>query len=331
MGEIGSIIIPIFSEVPLLTIKQVNFNKFKQIYEMKKSGQYSTKELYRKALSIKEEMNLQLDYDSLEVKTWEQSNRQTNRVTPYWLLGFIEAEGTFGVKNNLPYFQVAQHECSLSTLDMIASFLENTWEKNIFNYSNLPPISINITKTRNDSTGVYSYVITNLDILYYFILPLFSNMTFRSRKYIDFKLWGIIVLLCKRGYSYSIAGIKLLVLIAQNMNDNRYSTNKDTPPLLSKSDIDQVFNLEPPIRENPLNFKSHQTLVKALVGTKARPVDVFKDGVLVGGPPFPSFRAAQRALGWNPDQVIIGRYIDTNKAYKRKGDNRSYIFQTARQ
>ena len=30
-------------------------------------------------------------------------------VNPFWLLGFIEAEGTFGFKNLSPYFQIGQH------------------------------------------------------------------------------------------------------------------------------------------------------------------------------------------------------------------------------
>ena len=29
-------------------------------------------------------------------------------IKPLWLLGFIEGEGTFGIKNMVPYFQVAQ-------------------------------------------------------------------------------------------------------------------------------------------------------------------------------------------------------------------------------
>ena len=33
----------------------------------------------------------------------------TLKVNPYWLLGFIEGEGTFGFKNLSPYFQIGQH------------------------------------------------------------------------------------------------------------------------------------------------------------------------------------------------------------------------------
>lgn len=102
-------------------------------------------------------------------------------------------------------------------------------------------------------------------------------------------------------------------------------------PLLSRSDIEEVFQLKPPIQNDFLNWKPHQALVRAFLGTKARKVDVFKDDVLVEGSPFPSFKAAQRALGWNPDQVIIGRYIDTYKAYKRKGEEGSFIFKSPSQ
>jgi hypothetical protein len=30
------------------------------------------------------------------------------QVNPYWLLGFIEGEGSFGLKNLSPYFQIGK-------------------------------------------------------------------------------------------------------------------------------------------------------------------------------------------------------------------------------
>lgn len=38
-------------------------------------------------------------------------------INPYWLLGFTEAEGTFGIKNLVPYFQICQHGRSLLVLE----------------------------------------------------------------------------------------------------------------------------------------------------------------------------------------------------------------------
>jgi hypothetical protein len=37
--------------------------------------------------------------------------RSSTKINIYWLLGFVEGDGTFGIKNLVPYFyfQVAQH------------------------------------------------------------------------------------------------------------------------------------------------------------------------------------------------------------------------------
>jgi hypothetical protein len=64
-------------------------------------------------------MNSKLDYSSKEVGDWNDLNLLKGKITPYWLLGFIEAEGTFGIKGLRPYFQISQHKCSQSTLKLI--------------------------------------------------------------------------------------------------------------------------------------------------------------------------------------------------------------------
>lgn len=46
-------------------------------------------------------------------------------VNPFWLLGFIEGEGTFGFKNLSPFFQVGQNVRSLYVLEAIANYLQS--------------------------------------------------------------------------------------------------------------------------------------------------------------------------------------------------------------
>ena len=46
-------------------------------------------------------------------------------VNPFWLLGFIEGEGTFGFKNLSPFFQVGQSVRSLYVLEAIAKYLQS--------------------------------------------------------------------------------------------------------------------------------------------------------------------------------------------------------------
>ena len=45
------------------------------------------------------------------------------KVNPYWLLVFIEEEGSFGFKNLSPYFQIGQHTKSLMVVQGIALYL----------------------------------------------------------------------------------------------------------------------------------------------------------------------------------------------------------------
>ena len=42
-------------------------------------------------------------------------------IGPYWFLGFVEGEGTFGIKNLSPYFQIAQHKKSATLLEAVKS------------------------------------------------------------------------------------------------------------------------------------------------------------------------------------------------------------------
>ena len=46
-------------------------------------------------------------------------------MNPFWLLGFIEGEGTFGFKNLSPFFQVGQSVRSLYVLEAIAKYLQS--------------------------------------------------------------------------------------------------------------------------------------------------------------------------------------------------------------
>jgi LAGLIDADG endonuclease len=104
-------------------------------------------------------------------------------INNYWLLGFIEGEGTFGIKNLVPYFQVCQHNRSIFTLKAISSFLSKLpkiHKETIYN--NTPSTSLFINKKSN----VSSITINDIDILYDYIVPFLESLSFQSRKSIDF-------------------------------------------------------------------------------------------------------------------------------------------------
>jgi len=105
-----------------------------------------------------------------------------NYLNAYWLLGFIEGEGTFGIKSNVPYFQIAQHNRNRILMLAISIYLQ----KIIASPSNLNSPDLRLNMSTNKATDVLTLAIVNIDTLYDQILPLFSTLFFYTRKQIDF-------------------------------------------------------------------------------------------------------------------------------------------------
>ena len=91
-------------------------------------------------------------------------------INPNWLIGFIEAEGTFGIKTGSSlYFQVAQKTTSQESLNAITTFLIGLSNLYIPKDSDILPV--NVTSATNIKTNVVSIVVSSIDALYYHILP----------------------------------------------------------------------------------------------------------------------------------------------------------------
>jgi hypothetical protein len=101
------------------------------------------------------------------------------RINPYWLLGFIEGEGTFGFKNLSPYFQIGQHIKSLKVLQGIVLYLQSIPKGFTMSINSLPPI-VSSTLHSNNTVSVIS--INNIDALYDYLLFFLLDMPFQTRK-----------------------------------------------------------------------------------------------------------------------------------------------------
>ena len=49
-------------------------------------------------------------------------------INKWWLLGFVEGEGTFGYKHMVSYFQIAQNKKKLFILDAIEGYMVNIFK-----------------------------------------------------------------------------------------------------------------------------------------------------------------------------------------------------------
>jgi hypothetical protein len=153
-----------------------------------------------------------------------------------------------------------------------------------------------------------------------------------SRKFIDFKLWKIALLLHKLGYYFLPEGRQLFTDISNIINKKRYSnvninSNEIIENIFKKSE--EIFNTKPPF---DLNIeKSHVKLVREfnIYKRKSQPTTVYIYKVtynsnnerifkLIEGSPFYSYSLAHKALGLLPSSNTCNRYIDTDKLYKKE-------------
>ena len=266
-------------------------------------------------------------------------NSQIN-VNPDWFIGFLEGEGTFGIKTGSSlYFQVAQKITSVDCLNAIKSFLINlkpsqsTLSMNcdsVKNNSNewcnkdrSKILPINVVSTINNKTNVMSLVISSVDALYYYLLPLLNKSKMYTFKEMDFKLWRIALILKISGYYYLPEGKTLFLDISDILN-KRYSTghikNIDSiiedifnryqaillikPPFNVEESIPHVNNVREFRLKNKINIP--QTIY------------IYENGNLIKDAPFDSFSSAHKALGLKSTSNTCNRYLDTNRLYKSK-------------
>ena len=230
-------------------------------------------------------------------------------VNPYWLLGFIEAEGTFGLKNLSPYFQLGQHIRSSMVLNSIANYIELLPKG--FNFS-LNTLSPNVSYAFNTRTSVKVLSVNSVDTLHDYLMFFLLNMPFQTRKSEDFLFWCLVLHLHKQGYIYLLEGRALVYLISQYINEGRYSTNinRGKTPILSN--IKQILNLKLPITLQPEML--HVDLAQAFARTiKNRSIWVYDKGELIKGSPFSSFRSAMEVIGYSKNSIAARRNIDTGK------------------
>jgi len=230
-------------------------------------------------------------------------------IDSFWLLGFIEAEGTFGLKNFSPFFQIGQNNRSYMVMDAIITFLQSLPKRFLFSVNTLSP---HVSKSLNTATNVSVLSISSIDALYDYLMFFLLDMPLQTRKAVDFYYWCIILHLHKFGFFYLPEGKALIAKIASYINDGRYSTNPEKGIAPSIDEITHLLNLPLPVSLTPEML--HVDLAKAFAKlVNVRNIWVYDNGVLMNAQPFHSFAAAMRSIGYASSSIAARRTLDTGK------------------
>jgi Cytochrome C and Quinol oxidase polypeptide I/LAGLIDADG endonuclease len=163
---LNEVIFPIFDKYPLLTSKYYNYLKFKNAHSILEDKNLSTPEKNRmvEELLLK---HMPSDYISPAIKHLTLKNI-------YWLIGFVEAEGNFGIYPDREWFNLEftlVQKLDKSLLELIKRFLHIPSNVRYNSSSN-----VHVLATKN-SRAISS------------IISLFSGK-FKGMKSLEFKLWS---------------------------------------------------------------------------------------------------------------------------------------------
>lgn len=302
VNSLLDVLFPLLDKYKLYTTKWLDYIEFKSVVSFlgnSNTTRVSSSQLER-AKDIISNMNLKRKIHNYELIP-------AIIINPFWLLGFIEGEGTFGFKNLSPYFQIGQHLKNSMVLKAIVNYLQLLPKSFTFSQQSKIP---QVPKTLNSRTTVSVISIVNIDALYDYLLFFLLDMPFQTRKAEDFYFWSLVLHLHKFGYFYLPEGRILAYKISQYINNGRYSTNPNRLQAISLSDINQVLDLKLPVTLKP--DMSHTDLAKAFVRIfNKQSIWVYDNGILLNEKPFTSITSAMETIGYSKTSIGARRSIDT--------------------
>ena len=311
--NIINVLLPIFDKYPLLTLKQLDYSDWRKAIILKKENKDQSSKIslslttFNQISHIKNNMNTnRTDYQNYKLKK--------EMISKYWLVGFVEGDGSFFFTNGNAVFSLTQKDKRI--LEVIRDYLENIplnppYKGLVKPSRGKPHCSI----TRKNKNTAYQLDIQDKDVLFQYILPFFKNLQFFSRKGIDFSIWCLGLHILINGYNHLFKGKELLLKLSNNMNSKRYFS--DISELLDIQDLKELFDTQPPF--DIYSGKSHFVLAKEFHAKKGSrrgyKVYVYKNGIQIKESPFHSYRDCCKVLDViSPSS--IKNYIDSGKPYK---------------
>lgn len=239
-------LIQIFDKYNLNTTKYLDYLAFKKAFNI-----YNNKDENSKIDTIKNDI-IKLK-ESMNKKRVDFDRPNDIVINKYWLLGFIEGDGSFFIRrdNLVPTLAIELHASQLPVLVKIKEFLENNlgFDKySMFKLRNSSIISITKSNSKENSKASVSLIIKNIRVLHNYLIPFFSEMEFLSKKGLDFADFKFICIAIYNGI-HRIDGMKEIILkLSYNMNNYRLSTNIKPVEILSKEELDKLININSTVK-----------------------------------------------------------------------------------
>ena len=218
-----AIIVDIFSNYPLNTLKHLNFLDFKKAYELYVSNKERTSEFVTEINTLKKGMNAnRSDFGTTESRKF--------RITPCWALGFVEGEGSFHILNKdyYPRFSIGQSTKDLALMEELKNFFNNL-DRSSHNQKGVAYLSI------NNERDMISLAISQRDYITNVLIPFFDSLPWHSKKEMDFQDWKAILKIRNLGLHYTEKGLEVIKLILSQMNSNLLSSKSRSTPVIDRA------------------------------------------------------------------------------------------------
>lgn len=210
-----------FEDFPLQTTKLVYFQLWCKVMDIIENKEHLTKKGFLKILSIKNVFPKGLSnkirklYPNVKLYDKPKFEFITNPLNPYWIAGFVQADGTFGLNitkqskmtlgyTSQPQFRITQHDRDILVLKKIIQKL---------GCGNLVKPSIN----RNE----FNISVANLKDLTEIIIPFFENYSLYGAKLLDFKDFCKGIYIINNKGHLKTEGLNELKRLAYQMNTYR--------------------------------------------------------------------------------------------------------------